>query len=302
MTHTIVLAEDSLVMRAVVRRCLDDHDYVVVEAEDGAEALTACKTSHPAVVLLDIEMPVLDGYQVLDAIKADPELADIPVVFLTGRTDTADIVEGLRRGAHDYLKKPFEPAELIARVSAAVRLKVLQDELRLRNAELDALGRIDSLTGLFNRRHGVESLARQISMVRRHDLPLTVLMIDLDHFKTVNDRFGHPGGDAVLCELAARLRLCLRTEDVAARWGGEEFMLVLPATDLQGAIALAERIRSSVKADPFTIDADRKCDITLSIGCAAFAGGEPDALVKRADEALYEAKEAGRDRVVAWKD
>jgi len=219
----VLIAEDSLVIRAVLREDLEAQGYTVVEAADGEEALTASRVERPDVVLLDIEMPGLDGYQVLAALKADEALAEIPVVFLTGRTNTEDIVEGLRLGAHDYLKKPFEASELIARVAAAARVKMLQDELHARNVELDLVSRVDMLTQLHNRRHVEERLHELSAWSRRNGQVLSVLMLDIDHFKLVNDTVGHAGGDDVLREFAARLRRELRTEDVCGRWGGEEF-------------------------------------------------------------------------------
>ena len=294
----IVIAEDSLVMRAIVRQHLEDHGYEVVEADDGNAALDACRTHRPDAALLDIEMPALDGHEVLAQMKADDALADIPVVFLTGRTGTDDIVAGIELGAHDYLKKPFEAPELIARVNSAVRVKRLQDELRERNAELDIVSRTDALTGLHNRRHAAEHLVKHVSSARRHGLALSVLMFDIDHFKAINDTYGHAGGDAVLREFAARLRPILRTEDIPARWGGEEFLVIAPVTTGEGAQALGERIRACIADTPFAIGADQTCSVTVSVGCASSRGDDPDALIDRADEALYLAKTSGRDQVI----
>ncbi len=291
----IVVAEDSLVVRAVVCDQLEDEGYEVYEAADGESALAECALRMPDAILLDIEMPGLDGHQVLARLKADESLSDIPVVFLTGRTSTAEMVAGLRAGAHDYLKKPFESAELIARISGAVRIKRLQDELRLRNDELDRLSRIDPLTAIFNRRHIDEQLEKQTSSAQRHGQPLTVLMIDVDHFKLVNDTEGHPGGDAVLREIASRLTGVLRAEDLLGRWGGEEFIVVAPQTDDIGASCLAERARHAIAAAPIAIR-DHLVSVTISVGCAS-GSDTGHALVKRADEALYVAKADGRNRV-----
>jgi len=291
----ILVAEDSLVVRAVVREQLEDQGYDVVEAVDGASALTQTAAERPDAILLDIEMPGLDGYQVLAQLKADPTLADIPVVFLTGRTGTADMVEGLRAGAHDYLRKPFEPAELMARIAGAVRIKRLQDELRLRNEELDQLSRIDGLTGLFNRRHIDEHLRKEAAGARRHKQPLAVLMIDIDHFKHVNDTEGHPGGDHVLAEFADRLRSVVRVCDTVGRWGGEEFIIVAPQTDLDGAVALGERVRSAI-AERGVDFGDHVVAVTVSVGCAS-GSDTAEALVAIADRALYRSKSNGRNQV-----
>jgi diguanylate cyclase (GGDEF)-like protein len=296
---SILVAEDSGVVRAVLRQHLEAQGYSVIEAEDGDAALHECRSRAPDAVLLDIEMPGLDGYQVLAALKADPDLAELPVVFLTGRTSTEDVVEGLRLGAHDYLKKPFEASELIARVSAAVRVKTLQDELRKRNVELSLLSRTDALTSLANRRHIEERLYELTSLSQRHRHDLAVMMIDIDHFKAVNDTVGHAGGDTVLREFSARLQRALREEDIAGRWGGEEFLVLLSLTDLTGAVTLAERVCQSIASKPFVLDDETTLAVTVSIGCAVADGHDPEELVKRADEALYEAKEGGRNRVVA---
>jgi two-component system cell cycle response regulator len=224
------------------------------------------------------------------------------VVFLTGRTGTDDVVEGLRLGAHDYLKKPFEPSELIARVSAAVRMKTVQDELRARNAELDRISRTDMLTGLANRRHTEERLRELIASCMGGAGALAVVLFDIDHFKHINDTFGHAGGDAVLREFAARLRSRPRDGEVQGRWGGEEFLVVLPEATAEEARAFAEQIRVCVEAEPFGIDNEVTATITISGGCAKYRGDDPDDLVRRADDALYRAKEAGRNRVLLADD
>ena len=297
MTGPLVLvAEDSAVVRAVLRRQLEEGGFRVVEAHDGDEALRMARQVAPAVILLDIEMPKLDGRAVLKALKSDPHMADTPVVFLTGRRDTDDLVAALELGAHDYLCKPFENAELLARVSAAARVKALHDELHRRAEEMHRMARLDPLTGLYNRRHLDEHL-RAIAMgSRRRMQPVGVLMIDVDRFKSVNDSLGHAAGDEVLCEVARRMRRIMRAEDVAGRWGGEEFLALLPQTDPPGAGAVAERIRRAMADAPVKL-ADREITVTVSIGYTAGVVDDVDALVNRADAAMYEAKEAGRNRV-----
>jgi diguanylate cyclase (GGDEF)-like protein len=295
---TILVADDSMVVRAVLRRQLEADGHTVIEAVDGEEAITACREYCPDVVLLDVEMPVLDGHATLERLKADPDLKDIPVVFLTGRVDTADVVTGLRLGAHDYLRKPFEANELMARVSAALRTKELQDELRRRNAELDRVSRIDMLTNIYNRRHLDEHLRRAISGARRHGRTVGVLLVDIDHFKDVNDQYGHLAGDAVLKEVAARLQGAMRTEDALGRWGGEEFIAVLTDTPGESIGVLAERMRQAIASTPFVLADGTRIRVTVSIGHTA---GTEDAevLVHRSDDALYVAKEAGRNQVAA---
>ena len=292
----VLVADDSLVIRSVLRKQLEDYGHDVTEAVDGVEALRLVRERPPDIILLDVEMPNLDGHQVLAELRQHTETAEIPVVFLTGRSSTEDVVEGLRLGAHDYLAKPFEPAELLARVSAALRVKGLQDELRKRNAELEAISRTDALTGLPNRRHLQERLASTAAASRRRQISMAVLMVDVDHFKSVNDRFGHEAGDIVLKEVAATLHSACRGEDVAGRWGGEEFLIVAEATMTEGAAILAERVRRAIAAAPVHLG-DAALEVTASIGVAAGAG-EVDDLLRRADAALYDAKGSGRNRVV----
>jgi two-component system cell cycle response regulator len=296
-TATVLIADDSLVIRAVARDGLEDEGYRVTEAVDGLTALEVCRREPPDVILLDIEMPGLDGYQVLAELKSDAELRDIPVVFLTSRGDMADVVAGLRGGAHDYLKKPFEAAELLARVGSATHVKKLQDELQQRNADLDRLSRIDKLTDLFNRRHLDEELARRHNDARRHHEPLCLVLLDIDHFKQINDTYGHPAGDLVLRAFAHRLRMGLRTGDVAGRWGGEEFLVILSRTELAAALEVAERIRSTTAAAPVNV-AGQNISVTVSGGCALDPGDSVEAVVDLVDSCLYQAKLAGRDRIV----
>lgn len=294
----ILIADDSLTVRAVIRNDLEDEGYQVDEALDGIGAVERCRQDPPDVVLLDVEMPGLDGYQVLANIKNDPDLRDIPVVFLTGRSDMDDVVTALRAGAHDYLKKPFETPELLARVGSALQVKQLQDELRLRNAELEHLSRTDPLTGLYNRRHLDEQLDRVHNDSVRHRDTLCVLLCDLDHFKQVNDTFGHPSGDQVLRVFAERLRNELRAGDVAGRWGGEEFLIILPRTDHHDGSVLAERIRSATASELIMADG-QQIGVTISAGLAVGPADSATTVIELADDCLYQAKAAGRNRTVS---
>ncbi|MEO5899961.1 MAG: diguanylate cyclase [Ilumatobacteraceae bacterium] len=293
----ILVADDSLVVRAVLRDQLEREGYEVFEATDGLTVLAQTAAIRPDAILLDIEMPGLDGHQVLVRLKDDEQLRDIPVVFLTGRTTTEEMVAGLRAGAHDYLKKPFEPAELIARIGGAVRIKRLQDELRERNDQLDRLSRIDPLTGCYNRRHIDEQLLRHASSARRRAQPMAVLMLDIDHFKRVNDTEGHPGGDIVLQQVVHRLQNAVRVDDLVGRWGGEEFVIIAPQTDLAGGMLLAERVRLAVADTPMDLG-DHSITVTVSVGCASGID-DGTALLSQADVALYQSKSDGRNRSTA---
>ena len=295
----VLIVDDSLVIRAVLRGWLEDQGYQVTEVGDGAAAIEQCLAAPPDVVLLDIEMPGLNGHDVLARLKADDSVKDVPVVFLSNHSSMDEVLRGLRGGAHDYLRKPFEPAELVARVGAAVRVKKLQDELHRRNDELNELSRTDLLTGLSNRRHLDEQLSKHLSTARRHGHELGVLLLDLDHFKQVNDTYGHLTGDSVLTEFARRLQASLRVGDIAGRWGGEEFLVILPHTGLAGAHEVGDKVRAMTASRPFTGAAGDSIRVTVSGGCAEAPADHAEDLVHRADTGLYEAKEQGRNCIIA---
>ena len=294
---TVLVADDSATVRALVRMELESAGYLVLEAEDGQQALDAARTGHPDAVLLDVEMPVLDGFATIAALKGDPTTVDLPVVFLTSRSGSEDVLGALRAGAHDYLRKPPDPAELLARVAAAVEVTALRAELRRRTDELDRMSRTDHLTDLFNRRHLDETLQAMVASSRRHQFPITVLLVDVDHFKQVNDRYGHEAGDVVLRTIARTLAQAVRIDDVVGRWGGEEFLVLAPHTDLDGAGVLAERLRVQAAAAPVQTPAGAVA-VTISIGgaTASVPGVAADVVLRAADEQLYAAKASGRDR------
>ena len=294
----ILVAEDSALLRRMLGDVLRQNGWTVLEAQDGPAALALARAENPSVLLMAREMEGLDGMAVLDALRADVRTADMPVVFVTGHTDARDLAEGLERGAHDYVRKPVDPVELVARIRTALRLRALHDELAHRNAELEQLARTDVLTGLANRRHADDILRSTIASARRHDRALCAVLVDIDKFKAVNDAHGHAAGDAVLREVALRLADGLREEDLAARWGGEEFLLLLP--DSPDATVVCERLRTSISGLPVNVHGLLELTVSASFGWAPWTGEETgEALVGRADVALYAAKDSGRDRVVA---
>jgi two-component system cell cycle response regulator len=300
-SERILVAEDSALLRRMLGDVLRAQGWTVLEAGDGQTALALARAEIPSVLLMAREMEGLDGMAVLDALRADPRTADMPVVFVTGHTGAGDLAEGLERGAHDYVRKPVDPVELIARIRAALRLRALHDELARRNSELEHLARTDVLTGLANRRHADDVLRSTIASARRHRRTLCAVLADVDRFKAVNDTHGHAAGDAVLREVAVRLTAGLREEDVAARWGGEEFLLLLP--DSPDATVVCERLRASISERPINVHGLLELHVSASFGWAPWSGEETgEALVGRADLALYAAKAGGRDRVVAAGD
>jgi diguanylate cyclase (GGDEF)-like protein len=240
-------------------------------------------------------------------IKQDPALPYIPIILVTARDSTQDKVEGLDAGADDYLTKPINFPELEARVRSMLRIKRLQDELDQKNRELELANKrlrklsiTDGLTDLFNHRHIHELLHEEFERTRRSGEPLAVAMLDLDRFKQVNDTYGHPTGDVILYETARILRETAREIDMVGRYGGEEFVVILPGTDEEAAEQFAERVRVAVSEHHFRDEAN-EVRMTISGGVSSFPGvgiEHPDVLVKRADEALYAAKESGRNRIV----
>lgn len=294
---TVLVVDDQPDVRFCVRAELELHGLEVLESARGDDALAMLHHRSVDVVLLDVDIPGLDGYEVLDAVQDDPSLSEVPVVFLTAQDAPDDVARALRGGAHDHIGKPFHGDELRARVDAAVRTKRHHDDLRRRNARLLEESRTDVLTGLGNRRLLEAELDRLAAAARRHGHRYTVGMLDLDHFKAINDTWGHGAGDEVLAGLARAMQAQLRTEDVAGRWGGEEFLMLLPMTRLDGGFAVVERVRAWVARHPVLLASGEHVPVTVSAGCAE-GSGDPDAVLARADRALYRAKATGRNQVV----
>jgi diguanylate cyclase (GGDEF)-like protein len=254
-------------------------------------------------VICDLELPGFDGEKLLGVKEQRPELADTPILFVSANRDPERKARLLERGASDTIEKPFHPAELLARLGVHLRLRQLRIELEVKNLQLERLSVTDALTGLRNRRFAEWFLSRELERVHRHGNRLSVFMADLDHFKRVNDTHGHPVGDAALRHVGTLLAGQLRKTDVAARWGGEEFLIALAQVPLEGALALAERQRAAIEATPLPLPDGRTLDLTISIGVATaiVADASWEELVAAADRALYEAKDAGRNRVTVAK-
>lgn len=297
LTATILVIDDREGERRVLQGILSQHGYRVVEAACGEDGLEKARTAQPDVVLLDIELPDIDGFEVCRRLKLSRETAHLPVVFVSGRyLDEESRVQALEIGGNDFVTKPYSAAELAARVAVMVRIKKAEDALRERAVT-------DDLTHLYNRRFLFERFEEEFSRARRYKTPIGCLIVDVDHFKEVNDNHGHLAGDTVLREVAAVLDGYARKEDIVGRYGGEEFLYVLPHTDLQGTKAFAERLRGEVKKRRFRYG-EVAIQITLSAGVAAYPAcpaESPDDLVKAADDALLKAKRKGRDQVVVGK-
>jgi two-component system cell cycle response regulator len=247
-------------------------------------------------MLLDIDMPRLDGPATLREMKADPQLASVPVIFLTARAGADDVAAGLDLGASDYLRKPCEAVELTARVSRALRTKAQQEVLAERVQEMNRANSTDVLTGLGNRRR-IEATIDQVIGMHGPDADTAVIIVDIDHFKAVNDTYGHAIGDEVLRYVAGRLRGAADDRVALARWGGEEFVLAGVGLDAAGVYALADEARRVVGATPFATSTGVTIPITVSAGCAIGHAAGFGAVLETADAALYEAKRTGRNRV-----
>ncbi len=301
---TILVADDEPINRSLIQRRLERAGYRVLTAENGSEAVERTLASLPDLVILDVMMPVMDGLEACRRIKDDEATRDIPIIFLSARDETEVKVNGLLLGANDYISKPFKAEELLARVDVAMRLKHERDRLRETVEEARAHAELaqeravtDALTGLSNRYGLQRSLVREHAQARRYERPLACLMIDLDNFKKVNDTYGHNAGDTALQQVATILIEAVRRSDMVFRYGGEEFLALLPETDLEGAVALAEKIREAASARLFG-DGQYVFSLTLSVGAANLYGSESgNDMIARADLALYHAKEQGRNRV-----
>lgn len=300
---SILVVDDSPDNLEVLATRLRFRGYQVETASSGQEAIAKIGEAPPDLVLLDVMMPDIDGYEVTRRIKSDPDLPFIPVILVTARDSTQDKVAGLDAGADDYLTKPLNFPELEARVRSMLRIKELQQELEEKNRELEQLSISDGLTGLYNHRHIQEVVHEEYERARRTGEPLSVVMLDFDHFKRVNDLYGHQVGDRVLQEMAEILRKTAREIDKLGRYGGEEFIAVLPETDAEDATTFAERVRERVERHPFAVGRAEPLQLTISAGTATYPYPgvyNPRTLIQRADQALYAAKRAGRNCVVRY--
>jgi diguanylate cyclase (GGDEF)-like protein len=302
-----VVDDDPSAVR-LVREALAAAGYSFFEAHDGPGALAAIREHHPDLVIMDVEMPGLSGVEVCRIVKANQEstFGFLPIILMTVRAGGSK-VEGLELGADDFVAKPFDRLELSARVKSMLRLKALQDALVEKNRELDQkreelllLSRTDPLTDLYNRRYFQERLDAEFARSRRYHVPLSCLMLDVDHFKRLNDTHGHSFGDEVLRRIAHTLRATLRQVDLCARYGGEELVALLPETAPPDARFAAERVRASISALELRAGPDLRVPVTASVGVATYPAPDIDSaerLVRTADDRLYEAKAKGRNRV-----
>lgn len=307
MKARVLLIEDSKSQAVEIRNLLEHMGYEVLWADGGISGLKVARKERPDIILLDVVMPDMDGYTVCRWLKLNEATREIPIIMLTVKGELENRIEGLEKGANDYLAKPFNERELEARIYAALRTKALQTELKEKNRELkellqkvEVMAITDPLTGLHNRRRFYDALKKEFASTKRYNYPLSCMLIDIDYFKKINDRYGHLAGDQVLKEMARILSSSTRETDILARFGGEEFVLLLPHTSKENALAVAERMIKKIRNHTVRFG-NAAIKVTASIGIASLTDlneddGEED-LLRYADAALYAAKEKGRNRI-----
>lgn len=295
----MLIADDSAVSRKLVEYALSEKQYFLIFAKNGREALQSVAEHNPELVIVDWIMPDLTGPEICQHIRSRPETSNAYIIVLTGKSEKQSVVAGLGAGADDYLTKPFDQDELAARVGVGLRLVQLHREVEIKNVLLQELALTDGLTGLPNRRAIEEWAARQLSGAVRHGFSFHVVMADLDHFKLVNDTWGHAAGDLVLKKFAEILKASCRSSDICGRMGGEEFLLAFTHASDENAGLVTERVRARMEASEFAFR-EQKLTVTASFGVAGLKATEPsdfNLLLSQADAALYSAKRQGRNRV-----
>jgi two-component system, cell cycle response regulator len=308
----ILIVDDYPANIKVLGELLRDRFEVLV-ATNGLKAVSIAREKMPDLILMDVMMPEMDGFSAASKIRNDKLTCDIPIIFITAKGETEDIVKGFDVGGQDYITKPFNPQELFARVNTHLELKQSQQalkdysielekanrELKELNARLEFMAWHDQLTGLPNRRYMRDRINSEQDRSSRSRRPFSLVMGDIDDFKRVNDTYGHETGDGVLKHISAIINSTLRKQDLLSRWGGEEFLFLLPETDLNGALIVSEKIRSSIEAHPYSYK-DKTISLTLTLGVAEFEESQGiDGAIKRADEALYKGKKGTKNCVVA---
>jgi two-component system cell cycle response regulator len=307
----ILLIEDSPTQSRHIKQILEKSGYQVVIAENGVTGLRMITAENPDVIILDVVLPDISGHEVCRWIKVRDETKGIPVIMLTVKGKLSEKVSGLHIGADDYLPKPFKESELNARIYASLRTREFQEELKKKNEQLEKLLKkveimaiTDAGTGLFNRRRFEGVLRRDFVRSVRYNEPLTLIMIDVDHFKSINDNFGHQVGDQVLADVAKIIQKQFREADMVARYGGEEFVVVMPKCPVQDAAIPAGRLLKEISGHSFDGIKGKKRKITVSIGIAGLPDPDLDTeekLIRCADTALYDAKESGRNRIATCR-
>ena len=305
MNGKVLVVDDSQQARVAIKEALTDLFDVFIEADDGLSAIKAFVEEKPGFIITDIEMPSINGYRLISTVRNMEDGKDLPIIMLSGtKNSLKKKLTGFNLGASDFLMKPFEKEELVARVKSLLRTRFLLDELREKNTLLERLAVTDELTGLNNRRHFFETVKEQMALGLRHNFKIACLLMDIDHFKKINDTHGHIAGDDVLRKVGSLLNSCKREGELLARFGGEEFIMCLFNTDSASVLRAAERFRQLIKSFEFSSNNHPKLHVTVSIGVAIYPQAAIitiDELIKAADNALYRSKVEGRDRVSLYE-
>lgn len=299
----ILLVEDSATLRHAMSQYITDAGHTPLVATSGEEALQLLEDTPVDMIIMDVEMPGLNGFETTRLIREWLGGHWIPIIFVTGLNEDENYREGIEAGGDDYLIKPVSFMIIKAKIRAMERIAEMRDQLNRLNAELETLSQLDSLTQIYNRRTFNELAHQQWLVAARQQLPLSALMIDVDHFKPYNDHYGHPAGDACLKKVTQAIKSCLhRPTDLLGRYGGEEFIILLPETDINGAFKVAEAINRAVSAESLRHEMSPTSNVvTVSVGgatCANITGHTLEELIKTADRALYKAKRSGRNRAL----
>jgi diguanylate cyclase (GGDEF)-like protein len=295
----ILVVDDTIRNLQLVIEILDDSGYSTTFANSGKQALERVKLTRPDLILLDLMMPEMSGLEVCQAIKAEQIYEDLPIIFLTASSEQNDLVKAFNEGAVDYITKPFKKYELLARVKTHLTLKYTKDILQTALEQIKILVTTDDMLGISNRRHILQLAEQEYQRSKRYNHPLSLLMLDIDHFKRFNDDYNHLVGDQVLITVVNTIQKCLRTVDSFGRMGGEEFIIILTETSRAMALVVAERIRQAVEETVIEYE-HLALQATISIGVASLQAEveDIDKARRRADEALLIAKRQGRNRIV----
>jgi diguanylate cyclase (GGDEF)-like protein len=294
---TILVVDDTISNLDIVTNLLQDYD--LIDATSGKDALEIVAEEKIDLILLDIMMPDMDGYEVCNILKADEKTENIPIVFITAVTDEESIEKAYDLGGADYVTKPFKPKELLSRVKKELKIQDLIHDLEEQKKELKLLASTDSMTKLYNRRYFTKISEHTFDLVKREQKKLSIMMIDIDRFKSINDTYGHQIGDEVIISLANILLKNQRKSDIVCRFGGEEFLILLPHTSTDGTNIVAQKIRQDVE----NVSISNNLHFTVSIGISAVIPEDTDIdmAIARVDKALYKAKTSGRNRVCTFR-
>ncbi len=292
----VLMVDDVPKNLQVLGTMLSKEKYRIAAASNGEQAIAIADDTLPDLILLDVMMPGLNGYETCTKLKSISKIKEIPVIFLTAKIETEDVVKGFKVGAVDYVTKPFNSFELLARVRTQVELKTNRDLLKEQNELLQKLSITDRMTGLYNHQYIIDSLSKRIAESKRYKQPLSIAMMDIDFFKKVNDSHGHAFGDHVLIKISSIMEDTIRKTDMVGRYGGEEFLVIFTNTDSKNALKTTERIRESVEKQKWD---KPKLKVTISGGVGQAKDEDASEIIIKVDNLLYKAKENGRNRIEA---